>query len=85
MMKLPLSEKTEWGTGSSKNLPINQVHNIMLDLKYTKNWDIAMQNVPKRKLQQSRIDSQMKLKSLKKSNLFNCFMKSRTSNLTDKE
>ncbi|KAK1120814.1 hypothetical protein K0M31_011020 [Melipona bicolor] len=54
MMKFPLNERLDWGIGSSKNLPLNHVVSIMLDLKHTKNWDIAFKNIPKRKLQQSR-------------------------------
>lgn len=84
MMKLPLSEKIDWGTGSSKNLPINQVLSIMLDLKYTKNWDIAMKNIPKRKLQQARIDLQEK-RLLKNKRMLEYFYRNKTSNLTDKE
>ena len=84
MMKLPLSEKLEWGSGSRKNLPINHVLSIMLDLKYTKNWDVAMQNIPKRKLQKARTDLQLK-KLLKNSRNLECSYRSKTSNLTNKE
>lgn len=84
MMKLPLSEKLEWGSGSRKSLPLNHVLSIMLDLKYTKNWDVAMQNIPKRKLQKARTDLQLK-KLLKNSRNLECFYRSRTSNLTNKE
>ncbi|KAK9300820.1 hypothetical protein QLX08_006666 [Tetragonisca angustula] len=65
MMKLPLGEVLNWGTGSSKNLPLNQVLSIMLDLKHTKNWDIAFKNIPKRKLQDSR-EQVMKRKLMQK-------------------
>lgn len=79
-MKLPLSERLEWGSGSSKNLPLNQVLSIMLDLKYTKNWDVAMQNIPKRKLQRAR-DKKM----LKNVRMLQCFYNNKTSNLKDKK
>ncbi|KOX72874.1 Mitochondrial ribonuclease P protein 1 like protein [Melipona quadrifasciata] len=63
--KFPLKEILNWGTGSSKNLPLNHVVSIMLDLKHTKNWDIAFKNIPKRKLQQSR-EEVMKKKLMQK-------------------
>lgn len=59
-MKLPLSERLEWGSGSSKSLPFNQVLSIMLDLKHTKDWNVAMKNIPKRKLQKERVHLQEK-------------------------
>lgn len=52
MMRLPLSEMLNWGTGSSKNLPLNQVLHIMLELKRTKNWTEALNVIPKRKLKE---------------------------------
>ena len=64
-MKFPLSEALNWGTGSSKNLPLNQVLSIMLDLKYTKDWNKAFENIPKRKLQDSR-EQTMKMKLMKR-------------------
>ncbi|XP_071875232.1 tRNA methyltransferase roswell [Bombus fervidus] len=84
MMKLPLSEKLDWGTGSSKNLPLNQVISIMLDLKYFRNWDVAFQNVPKRKLQASRQYFEQK-RLLRNTRMLECFDRNRTSNLTDRK
>lgn len=52
MMRLPLSEMLNWGIGSSKNLPLNQVLHIMLELKRTKNWTEALNVIPKRKLKE---------------------------------
>lgn len=59
-MKLPLSEVLKWGTGSSKNLPINQVISIMLELKRTNNWNMALLPIPKRKLREKRTEQQTK-------------------------
>ncbi|CAK9831465.1 Mitochondrial ribonuclease P protein 1 homolog [Anthophora retusa] len=54
MMKFPLSETLEWGTGSAKNLPLNQVLSILLDLKATNDWKKALKHVPVRKLKDRR-------------------------------
>ncbi|XP_017886759.1 mitochondrial ribonuclease P protein 1 homolog [Ceratina calcarata] len=72
MMKFPLGERLEWGTGSRKNLPINQVLSILLDLRHTNDWNAAFDHIPKRKLRQAREDAieklivkrQMQLKAL---------------------
>ncbi|XP_033363411.1 mitochondrial ribonuclease P protein 1 homolog [Bombus vosnesenskii] len=84
MMKLPLSERLEWGSGSSKNLPLNQVLSIMLDLKHTKDWNVAMENVPKRKLQRARAYFQER-RMLRNATMLQCFYRNETSNLADKE
>ncbi|XP_068980005.1 mitochondrial ribonuclease P protein 1 homolog [Bombus flavifrons] len=84
MMKLPLSEKLEWGSGSSKNLPLNHVLSIMLDLKHTKSWDMAMKNVPRRKLQHSREYLQER-RILRNARMLECFNTNKTKNLTNEE
>ncbi|XP_060831928.1 mitochondrial ribonuclease P protein 1 homolog [Bombus pascuorum] len=84
MMRLPLSEKLDWGTGSSKSLPLNHVMSIMLDLKHFKNWDVALENIPKRKLQPRRLLSQRN-KLFKQTRMLKCFHRNRTSNLTDEK
>ncbi|KZC05304.1 Mitochondrial ribonuclease P protein 1 like protein [Dufourea novaeangliae] len=61
MARLPLAEHLEWGTGSGKNLPINQVLQILLDLRHTNDWAVALEHIPKRKLKQARIDAQERL------------------------
>ncbi|CAL7951626.1 unnamed protein product [Xylocopa violacea] len=71
MMKFPLSEKLKWGTGSSKNLPLNQVLSILLDLRDTNDWKIAMDHVPKRKLREAREDSMRRLMTKRKLELEN--------------
>lgn len=54
MMKFPLGEKLEWGTGSRKNLPLNQVLSILLDLRHTNDWKAALKHIPPRKLKEAR-------------------------------
>lgn len=50
MAKLPLDRYLNWGAGSGKSLTLNQMVNILLDLKQTKDWNHALRHVPKRKL-----------------------------------
>lgn len=54
MAKLPLEKHLPWGTGSHKNLTLDQMMRILLDLKHTRNWEKALQNVPCRKLKEHR-------------------------------
>lgn len=49
MARLPLEAHLDWGTGSDKSLTLDQMTKIMLDLKNTQNWQVALQHVPKRK------------------------------------
>lgn len=50
MEKLPLDRHLLWGSGGSKSLTLNQVINILLDIRATGSWDKALQHVPRRKL-----------------------------------
>ncbi|XP_012233539.1 mitochondrial ribonuclease P protein 1 homolog [Linepithema humile] len=63
MAKLPLEKHLAWGTSSNKNLTIDQMTTILLDLKHTRNWEKALkQNVPCRKLKEARENAlQMKV------------------------
>lgn len=54
MAKLPLEKYLPWGTGSAKNLTINQVMDILLELRHTGDWKKALQHVPTRKLKPAR-------------------------------
>lgn len=54
MLRLPLAEKLQWGLGSTKTLPLNHMLSILLDLKYTNDWNIALQHIPRRKLKEER-------------------------------
>lgn len=56
-LSLPISQYLNWGSGSSKNLPLNQVLGILLDLKCTNNWKTALKHVPTRKLKEARDDA----------------------------
>ncbi|KAG7208511.1 hypothetical protein KM043_014734 [Ampulex compressa] len=49
MARLPL-ELLNWGPGSGKNLTLNQVVSILLDINYTRDWRKALSHVPTRKL-----------------------------------
>uniref|UniRef100_T1GKH3 RNA (guanine-9-)-methyltransferase domain-containing protein 1 n=1 Tax=Megaselia scalaris TaxID=36166 RepID=T1GKH3_MEGSC len=50
MARLPLDRYLTWGAGSGKSLTLNQMVNILLDLKKTKDWNYALRHVPKRKI-----------------------------------
>ncbi|KAM0734940.1 Mitochondrial ribonuclease P protein 1-like protein [Formica fusca] len=54
MGKLPLERYMEWGPSSCKRFSIDQMINILLDLRYTGNWKKALRHVPNRKLKESR-------------------------------
>ncbi|EZA52426.1 hypothetical protein DMN91_012076 [Ooceraea biroi] len=54
MLKLPVDKYLEWGSGSGKSFTINQMMKIMLDLRHTGDWNLALQNVPSRKLKAAR-------------------------------
>lgn len=49
MQKLPLDRYLEWGIGG-KCLTLNQIVNILLDIKHTGDWQYALRHVPRRKL-----------------------------------
>ncbi|KAH8279091.1 hypothetical protein KR026_001569 [Drosophila bipectinata] len=50
MARLPLDRYLQWGSGSGKSLTLNQMINIMLDLKKTNDWNTALKHVPRRKV-----------------------------------
>ncbi|XP_067634318.1 mitochondrial ribonuclease P protein 1 homolog [Eurosta solidaginis] len=50
MARLPLDRYLQWGGGSGKSLTLNQMVNILLDLKTTKDWTQALRHVPRRKV-----------------------------------
>lgn len=50
MARLPLDTHMEWGSGSGKSLTLDQMTKIMLDLKKTRDWKVALKNVPRRKV-----------------------------------
>lgn len=66
MAKLPLDRYLEWAPGSKKNLNINHMVPILLDLKLTRNWEFALRHIPRRKLMETKIKAfQQKLKNPK--------------------
>ncbi|XP_076640528.1 tRNA methyltransferase roswell [Colletes latitarsis] len=66
MAKFPLEKYLDWGSGSAKNLAINQVMNILLDVRHTNDWNIAFKHVPPRKLKQERLNSLIKTSEKRK-------------------
>ncbi|XP_039957335.1 mitochondrial ribonuclease P protein 1 homolog [Bactrocera tryoni] len=50
MARLPLDRYLQWGAGSGKSLTLNQMVNILLDLKSTNDWTQALRHVPRRKV-----------------------------------
>uniref|UniRef100_A0A1A9WYV7 RNA (guanine-9-)-methyltransferase domain-containing protein 1 n=1 Tax=Glossina brevipalpis TaxID=37001 RepID=A0A1A9WYV7_9MUSC len=52
--RLPFDRYLQWGAGSGKSLALNQMVSILLDLRKTGDWNIALQHVPKRKMEESK-------------------------------
>lgn len=50
MARLPLEKYIEWGSGSGKCLTIDQMVNIMLEMKKHGKWEKALRFVPRRKM-----------------------------------
>lgn len=55
MAKLPLDRYLEWAPGAKKNLNINHMIPILLDLKATGDWEHSLQHIPRRKLMETKI------------------------------
>ncbi|CAH1639790.1 unnamed protein product [Spodoptera littoralis] len=55
MAKLPLDRYLEWAPGSKKNLNINHMVPILLDLKLTGDWEYSLRHIPRRKLMETKI------------------------------
>lgn len=55
MAKLPLDRYLEWAPGSKKNLNMNHMVPILLDLKCTNKWEYSLQHIPRRKLMETKI------------------------------
>lgn len=49
MARLPIEKYLDWGVGK-KCLTLNQICNIMLDLRCTRDWNQALRHVPRRKI-----------------------------------
>ncbi|XP_047027197.1 mitochondrial ribonuclease P protein 1 homolog [Helicoverpa zea] len=60
MAKLPLDRYLEWAPGSKKNLNINHMVPILLDLKLTGDWEYSLRHVPRRKLMETKIMAMQK-------------------------
>lgn len=57
MARLPLDKYIDWSSGSGKSLTINQMVNILLDLKKHGEWQRALRFVPRRKMADHQRDS----------------------------
>lgn len=57
MARLPLDRYLQWGAGSGKSLTLNQMINILLDLKTTGDWTRSLRHVPRRKILDLKRDS----------------------------
>lgn len=54
MAKLPLDRYLQWGSGSGKSLTLNHMLNILMDVKDTRDWNVALRHVPRRKILQDK-------------------------------
>ncbi|CAO1432244.1 unnamed protein product [Diamesa hyperborea] len=54
MARLPLDRYLQWGAGSGKSLTLNQMVNILLEMKKYGDWERALKFVPRRKLNDNR-------------------------------
>lgn len=66
MARLPLDRYLQWGAGSGKSLTLNQMVNILLDLKSTNDWTQALKHVPRRKVVDVSIDKLQQKRLLEK-------------------
>lgn len=60
MAKLPLDRYLEWAPGSKKNLNINHMVPILLDLRSTGDWEYSLRHIPRRKLMETKIKAMQK-------------------------
>lgn len=61
MARLPLDQYLQWGSGSGKSLTINQMLNILLEIKRTGDWHKALKFVPRRKLADFRQEKEERI------------------------
>ncbi|CAH2102371.1 unnamed protein product [Euphydryas editha] len=83
MAKLPLDRYLEWAPGSKKNLNINHMVPILLDLRLTGDWEFALRHIPRRKLMETKIMAMQKMlkdTSLGRENIFKKFQSVRRNN-----
>ncbi|KAM3967896.1 tRNA methyltransferase roswell [Aphomia sociella] len=78
MARLPLDRYLEWAPGSKKNLNINHMVPILLDLKLTGDWEFALRHIPRRKLMATKIlamQNKLRNTELSKDEVFRNFKK----------
>lgn len=81
MGKLPIESYLKWNSGS-KCFTLDQMINILLDIKYTRDWNKAFQHVPNRKLKESKKEEKSKDINCKR-NLHSEKMKNKKSSMID--
>lgn len=65
MAKLPLDRYLDWGIGG-KSLTINQMIEILLEMRMTNDWEKALRFVPRRKLYKNNFEQSHQLKFAQK-------------------
>ncbi|XP_055387521.1 mitochondrial ribonuclease P protein 1 homolog [Condylostylus longicornis] len=69
MARLPLDRYLTWSSGSGKSLTLDQMINIMLDIKTKNDWNNALRHVPRRKIvndwQQKSREEKVKIRAKK--------------------
>lgn len=63
MARLPLDHYLTWSPGSGKSLTLNQMVNILLDIKDTGDWNYSLRHVPKRKIFNPLLEDEYKQKN----------------------
>lgn len=73
MARLPLDKYLQWGAGSGKSLTLNQMTNILLDIKKSDDWEYSLRHVPKRKIinEENFFNDTNKMKFRQRTNKFN--------------
>ncbi|TMW39506.1 hypothetical protein DOY81_015414, partial [Sarcophaga bullata] len=69
MARLPLDRYLQWGAGSGKSLTLNQMINILLDLKTTGDWMRSLRHVPRRKVIDLKRDSDKRFRHANRVNI----------------
>lgn len=88
MAKLPLDRYLEWAPGSKKNLNINHMVPILLDLRLTGDWEFALRHIPRRKLMATKIMAMQKMlkdTSLGREDIFKKFQTVRKNNFLTRD
>ncbi|XP_045448742.1 mitochondrial ribonuclease P protein 1 homolog [Melitaea cinxia] len=88
MAKLPLDRYLEWAPGSKKNLNINHMVPILLDLRLTGDWEFALRHIPRRKLMATKIMAMQRMlkdTTLGREDIFKKFQTVRKNNFLTRD